>query len=348
MLKAEGLSYQEIGERCGWTYTKVNRAITEGRRRFMDVYRAIETGDACERFAPVLAALAGGTATSAEIVEIRPHLRHCMACRATVRELHNARRQRFQLLVPAFVLAPLPWLRGRGGGGGSADLVEVQSPEEILLECPPQGAPEAGGRLNLQLDPERLEQCSKLRLGRIKEEALALLHRSNSTDIAAGIHIATGSGGGRISAIATLIGFCVSGAGAGALCVATGVVQAPGWIIEQEAKPAKPRAEAPVRKRREPARLNASVRATELITTRPSIRGHPAASRSLQRDPTRVNSRRHSKLPSAALSSRQQDAEFGFERFDNSPSRRALPTSNGGPPAATTSQSDPVQEEFGP
>jgi len=135
MLKAEGLSYQEIGERCGWTYTKVNRAITEGRRRFMEVYRAIETGDACERFAPVLAALAGGTASSAEIVELRPHLRHCMACRATVRELHLARRGRVRLLMPAFVLAPLRWLQGGGGGGGrSPRPVEHPSAEEILGE----------------------------------------------------------------------------------------------------------------------------------------------------------------------------------------------------------------------
>ncbi len=30
-LFAAGLSYKEIGERQGWTYTKVNRCITEGR-----------------------------------------------------------------------------------------------------------------------------------------------------------------------------------------------------------------------------------------------------------------------------------------------------------------------------
>src|SRR5215217_5559659 len=40
LLKAEGLSYAEIGERFGWTYTKTNRAITEGRKRFMKAYRA--------------------------------------------------------------------------------------------------------------------------------------------------------------------------------------------------------------------------------------------------------------------------------------------------------------------
>src|SRR5215218_1458960 len=31
MLKAEGHSYKEIGDALGWTYTKTNRAITEGR-----------------------------------------------------------------------------------------------------------------------------------------------------------------------------------------------------------------------------------------------------------------------------------------------------------------------------
>ncbi len=60
MLKAEGLSYVEIGERLGWTYTKVNRCITEGRRRFLRLYEELETGAECERLAPELAALAAG------------------------------------------------------------------------------------------------------------------------------------------------------------------------------------------------------------------------------------------------------------------------------------------------
>lgn len=33
LLKAEGYSYLQIGEITGWSYTKVNRCITEGRRR---------------------------------------------------------------------------------------------------------------------------------------------------------------------------------------------------------------------------------------------------------------------------------------------------------------------------
>ena len=33
ILKGEGYSYREICERTGWTYTKVNRCLAEGRAR---------------------------------------------------------------------------------------------------------------------------------------------------------------------------------------------------------------------------------------------------------------------------------------------------------------------------
>src|SRR4051795_13353409 len=64
MLKAEGLSYVEIGERLGCTYTKVNRCITEGRKRSLRLYEELETGAECERLAPVLASLAAGEASA--------------------------------------------------------------------------------------------------------------------------------------------------------------------------------------------------------------------------------------------------------------------------------------------
>jgi len=87
-LKAEGFSYAEICEQTGWTHTKVNRCITEGRRAFMARYARIEGGDECERWLPLLCAIVDGEATPDQLMEIRPHLRHCLACRATVRELH--------------------------------------------------------------------------------------------------------------------------------------------------------------------------------------------------------------------------------------------------------------------
>ena len=105
MMKAHGLSYEEIGERNGWSYTKVNRAITEGRRRFIKAYEGIESGEECERFVPIVQALSSGSATAAQVLEIRPHLRHCTACRATVRELHVSRLRRASLFWPIFIVA---------------------------------------------------------------------------------------------------------------------------------------------------------------------------------------------------------------------------------------------------
>ena len=117
MLKAEGLSYVEIGERLGWTYTKVNRCITEGRRRFMRLYEELETGAECERLAPTLVALAAGEASSEALLELRPHLRNCPACRATVRELHASRLRRLTAWLP---LGAWSRRRGRSSSGSAA------------------------------------------------------------------------------------------------------------------------------------------------------------------------------------------------------------------------------------
>jgi len=107
LLKAEGLSYQEIGNHFGWTYTKVNRSITEGRARFLKVFSRLEEGEECATHEPVLSALAAGTATPADIVSIRPHLRHCATCRAAVRDLRFSRTRRLALLLPFGWLARL-------------------------------------------------------------------------------------------------------------------------------------------------------------------------------------------------------------------------------------------------
>src|SRR5688572_11936820 len=43
-LKAEGHSYNEIAAITGWSYTKVNRCLTEGRRSFLERFADIESG----------------------------------------------------------------------------------------------------------------------------------------------------------------------------------------------------------------------------------------------------------------------------------------------------------------
>ncbi|HEX7291649.1 MAG TPA: sigma-70 family RNA polymerase sigma factor [Conexibacter sp.] len=99
VLRAEGLSYAEIGARMQWTYTKVNRCVTEGRRALLERLGAIESGAECARWLPQLSALADGEASAADLAQLRPHLRGCSACRATLRELH-AVPARVALLVP--------------------------------------------------------------------------------------------------------------------------------------------------------------------------------------------------------------------------------------------------------
>jgi RNA polymerase sigma factor (sigma-70 family) len=99
VLRAEGLSYQEICARMNWTYTKTNRCVSEGRRALLDRLGAIESGAECERWLPLLSALADGEATAGDLTELRPHLRACPACRATLRGFHDA---------PATVAALVP------------------------------------------------------------------------------------------------------------------------------------------------------------------------------------------------------------------------------------------------
>ncbi|MEN3280716.1 MAG: hypothetical protein V7607_1856, partial [Solirubrobacteraceae bacterium] len=73
-------------------YTKVNRCLAEGRKSFLERYAGIESGRECERLAPALSAFVDGEGDPAQVVDLRTHLRQCLACRAAVRGLHDASR----------------------------------------------------------------------------------------------------------------------------------------------------------------------------------------------------------------------------------------------------------------
>ena len=105
LLLAEGHSYRQIQAITGFSYTKVNRCLTEGRRSFLQKVEGIESGAECERLAPALSALADGVATSRDMAALRPHLRTCLSCRAALRDARD---------VPARVaaLAPIGLLAG--------------------------------------------------------------------------------------------------------------------------------------------------------------------------------------------------------------------------------------------
>jgi hypothetical protein len=237
MLKAEGLSYVEIGERLGWTYTKVNRCITEGRKRFLRLYEELETGAECERLAPVLASLAAGKASAEELLDIRPHLRNCAGCRATVRALHASRLRQVTALLPlGAVVEPVRGLfeRLRGPRGSSADVGELHPMQRA------EQLDEAFRQLHA-VDPAAVEGATRASGARLNLRGWieAGLQRLQSSDVALGVHAAASSGGGRVASIAALIGVCVSGVGAGTYCVATALLPDPKPAIRAEAKPSK-------------------------------------------------------------------------------------------------------------
>lgn len=84
-LLAAGYSYAEIGEITGFSHTKVNRTLAEGRERFRRALARSESGGRCTELAPLLSAYADGEASNEDKVAVREHLRACAACRTTMR-----------------------------------------------------------------------------------------------------------------------------------------------------------------------------------------------------------------------------------------------------------------------
>jgi len=91
-LLAEGYSYAEIGEMTGWTRTKINRLLAEGRARFRSLIAGSEDGGRCRELQPLLSAFCDGEASPRDVTTVREHLRACAHCRATVRAYRAAPR----------------------------------------------------------------------------------------------------------------------------------------------------------------------------------------------------------------------------------------------------------------
>jgi RNA polymerase sigma factor (sigma-70 family) len=235
LLKAQGLSYAEIGETLGWTYTKVNRCMTEGRARFLKIYAELEAGETCEQFAPTLASLAAGTADTDAMLGLRPHLRNCPACRATVRDLHATRVGRLRVLwpIPALI-APLRWL-GLGRGEPVPAPMPAMPDEDVLVPVPHLGPddlePVDISKLHdavERIDPPTMHAAAEPgRWLELKSYLYGWFHRLSGTDVVTATQISSGTGGGRIATLGAIVGFCLSGLGAGTVCVVTGVIELP-------------------------------------------------------------------------------------------------------------------------
>jgi RNA polymerase sigma factor (sigma-70 family) len=129
-LLAEGYSYKEIGEITGFSQTKVNRCLAEGRERFRRLLSNSQDGSRCEEMAPLLSAFCDGEAKAADAATVREHLRACASCRASLRA-YRAAAGAAAALVPGLPLSrslldrahdAFAALAARfGGGGTSAD-----------------------------------------------------------------------------------------------------------------------------------------------------------------------------------------------------------------------------------
>jgi RNA polymerase sigma factor (sigma-70 family) len=116
-LLAAGYSYAEIGELTGFSHTKVNRCVAEGRERFRRVLADSEDGTRCAELRPLLSAHCDGEAGVAEAALVREHLRACAGCRAAMRAYRAA---------PATVAALAP--------GALAALAGAQPASRSLLD----------------------------------------------------------------------------------------------------------------------------------------------------------------------------------------------------------------------
>jgi RNA polymerase sigma factor (sigma-70 family) len=125
-LLAEGYSYVEIGEITGYSQTKINRCLAEGRERFRALVAHSEDGGRCAELRPLLSAFCDGEAKPGEVAELREHLRACARCRATLRT-YRAAPSAAAVLVPSLPLPRSLWERvqdalgdffGRLGGSG--------------------------------------------------------------------------------------------------------------------------------------------------------------------------------------------------------------------------------------
>ena len=215
-LKAQGYSYAEIGEMTGWSYTKINRCMAEGRKRFLQVFADIEQGRRCEELATALSELADGEGASGSTDAVEFHLRGCAACRAKLRAYRA---------VPGKVF----------------DLI----PAGPLLDQ------SVGGRPH-----EWIAERAVAAVDKIRETGYSLLARGGGGGGGEATALATAGGtrGAGVAVVAKVLAICGATAAGGATCVATGLVD-PGAVGPGSAGPdrhQKPALEQPAEPTRSP------------------------------------------------------------------------------------------------
>lgn len=187
---ASGMSYAEIQAANGWTRTKVNRCLAEGREKLRSVVRESEAGDRCRSIEPLISAAADRELEPEAAAVVRNHLAVCGGCRAMLREYRR---------LPAAVVGAGPLLATSGPLAGES------------------GGPGMIGRLFDRLDELSLHAWVRMN---------GLFGGGESASAAAlGSGGARGLG---TTAIAKVAAICVGTAGGAAACLGTGLVPVPG------------------------------------------------------------------------------------------------------------------------
>lgn len=116
LLRADGLSYEEITEITGFSFAKVHRALHEGRRVYRGLLQRIETGAECRRLEPLISKFVDGEASQTEREDVLMHVRNCAGCRTTMRDFSTA---------PHAIATALPLAIALGADAGGRALDRV-------------------------------------------------------------------------------------------------------------------------------------------------------------------------------------------------------------------------------
>lgn len=92
LLRADGFDYPEICKLTGFSYAKVNRLLSEGRKAARSRAEGITAGRECERIEPLISMMVDGEASAAQAEDARLHLETCLTCRATMRDYSTTAR----------------------------------------------------------------------------------------------------------------------------------------------------------------------------------------------------------------------------------------------------------------
>ncbi len=115
LLRAEGMAYPEICEVTGFSYSKVNRCLTRGRKALRAQLEEISTGRECVRIVSQLSSFVDDECDAREAKLVKAHLRHCHGCRVTMREYRTAPKRLAGLLPLGTVFSTPGGLFGRLG-----------------------------------------------------------------------------------------------------------------------------------------------------------------------------------------------------------------------------------------